>query len=142
MPVIIEWDDDSYQIICVKVSDNWSLDEAYTLSREVYPELLEQTTFVPDIIIDCTESGQVSSVGILRVWQEAFGWSQTLGLSSSLILFVQAPPILRSAGGTLRNLRLSVMRNTFFVDTIEEAREKIRSHRQDTPSQTLPPSST
>lgn len=142
MSVTIEWDDDSYRILCVTLTNNWSPQQLYEMAQERFPQLLLNTTTVPSMIVDFTQSGTMSPDGILKLWQEAFGWLQTLGLSSMLIVLVHAPPIIRSAGGTLRNLRVPVMRYTFFVDTIEEAHSLIRSHRDETPPQSLPPSQT
>lgn len=138
MPLAFEWDDESHTIILVIVTDDWSLESAYASARDEFPTMLTQTDTVPDLIIDFTDSGKVATTGILKTWQDAFGWLQMQGLSTMLIVMIQAPPLVKSAGGTLRNLRIPIMRNTYFVDTLDDARALIRRLRDDNPRLSLP----
>lgn len=138
MPVVFKWDDKLETVILVIVTDDWSLESAYAVARDEFPPMLTQTETVPDLIIDFTDSGKVATTGILKTWQDAFGWLQAQGLSTMLIVMVQAPPLMKSAGGTLRNLRIPVMRNTYFVDTLDDAHALIRRLRDDNPRPSLP----
>ena len=132
MPISVRWDDGEKTTLYYTVTAKWSLEEAWYILQHDVIEMLEDVNYVTDVIIHFQESQSIPS-GVLNFWRRAYNWMQKYVHPTVFVAVVQAPPIIRGIGDSLRTLRTPIMRYVVFVDSVEEAHQKITGHRAKTP---------
>lgn len=132
MPISVEWGTTEKTILYYSISDDWTLAEALLNLENETTEMLNSISHVPDCVMDLGNSKKIP-IGFLSYWRRTYAWMQANRMESSFIAIMQAPPILKGIGDTLRTLRVPIMRYVVFIDTVEEAYQKIAEHRENRP---------
>jgi hypothetical protein len=132
MPISVQWGNEEKTILHYTVTDDWSLDDAWHILENDVPKLYQDIHYVADVIIEFRQSPKIP-LGVLDFWRRAYSWMQEHRGETSYVTVVQAPPIIKGIADTLRNLRAPITRLVLFVETIDEAHEKIAKYRTLTP---------
>lgn len=132
MPILVEWGNDEQTILYYSITDDWTLDHALSILENETTDMINSVSHVPDCIMDLCGSKKIP-MGFLRYWRRTYDWMQANNLESSFVVIAQAPPVLKGISDTLRTLRIPIMRYVLFVNTIEEAYQKIAEHRANNP---------
>lgn len=136
MPITVNWINDDKTILYYMIAGEWSLDELWSLLNSSILELVNETPYVPDTLVNLSKTTR-TPIGSLSFWRRSYNWVQANHLETSIVAFVQAPPAMQGIGDTLRNLRVPIMRYMYFVDSVEEGQKLIMDYRANNPRQAL-----
>lgn len=134
MPITPQWDDDARTIIVSVYEGRWTWEDLHQANAQINA-MLEGITHPVDYISDMRHGNTLPRGHVMAQAQRVMSSSQAS--QDSLVVFVGANHFLQALWESFTRVYRQMANNYRFVDTLEDARALITTHRSrddDTPA--------